>query len=124
MTSFKVAGIVLMLFAVWVLAAPEGARASGPCEDPYLETDAGPVLHAASWVATVPYFAAKGLVALAGGVVSIPVYILSLKNERITRAVWLPAVSGTYVLTPAHLTGKQPIRFWPSCTDVEPATSK
>lgn len=109
--------ISVLTFSVLTLVLSDHAWASGPCEDATVQTDAGPVMHAVSWVATIPYTAVKGLVALAGGLVSIPVYIVSLKNERVTRAVWLPAVSGTFVLTPAHLTGKQPIRFWPSCPD-------
>lgn len=105
------------LLAVAVVGGglPDGVRASGPCEDPPDTSAAGPILQAASWAATIPYTAVKGLVALAGGIVSIPVYVVSLKNETVTRTVWLPAVSGTWVLTPAHLSGQQPIRFWPSC---------
>lgn len=116
MSLSRTAKVILIIVAMSI-ALPDGLKASGPCEDPPMDVGAGPALQAASWVATVPYFAVKGLVALTGGVVSIPVYILSLTNEKATRAVWLPAVSGTYVLTPAHLTGKQPIRFWPSCPD-------
>jgi hypothetical protein len=107
------AGGVAALF----LGLSDGVQAGGPCADPAVETAAGPLAQAAAWTVTIPYTAVKGLVALAGGVVSIPVYILSLKNERLTRAVWLPAVSGTFVLTPAHLTGAQPINFWPTCPD-------
>jgi len=109
-------GIVLAVLGSGLLCV-DWVRASGPCEDPPVDVSAGPLLHAASWVATIPYTAVKGFVALTGGVVSIPVYILSLKNEKVTRAIWLPAVSGTFILTPAHLTGKQPIRFLPSCPD-------
>lgn len=112
----RLLGIALLVVVVG-LAWSKEVRASGPCEDPPVDVSAGPILEAVSWIATVPYTAVKGLVALAGGVVSIPVYILSLKNEKVTRAVWLPAVSGTFILTPAHLTGKQPIRFLPSCPD-------
>lgn len=116
MRCYGTATVILTIAAMSTLS-PDWAKASPPCEDPPMDVGAGPALQVASWMATVPYFAVKGLVALTGGVVSIPVYILSLTNEKATRAIWLPAVSGTYVLTPAHLTGKQPIRFWPSCPD-------
>ena len=106
-------GLVLA-FSLLLAASPGWA---GPCEDPTVDTGSGPAMEAAAWVLTVPYTAVKGFVALSGGIVSIPIYILSLGNERITRAVWLPAVSGTFVLTPAHLTGKQPIRFLPKCPE-------
>ena len=106
-------GLVLA-FSLLLVASPGWA---GPCEDPTVDTGSGPATEAAAWVVTVPYTAVKGVVALVGGIVSIPIYILSLGNERITRAVWLPAVSGTFVLTPAHLTCKQPIRFLPKCPE-------
>ena len=122
MPVFRTLGTILVI-AVLTLALSIEGWASGPCEDVPVQTDAGPVMHVVSWVATIPYTAVKGLVALTGGLVSIPVYIVSLKNERVTRAVWLPAVSGTYILTPAHLTGKQPIRFWPSCPDSDVTTA-
>ena len=105
----------LVLAFSLLLAASTGW--AGPCEDPTVDTSSGPAMEAAAWVVTIPYSVVKGVVALGGGIASIPIYILSLGNERITRAVWLPAVSGTFILTPAHLTGKQPIRFLPKCPE-------
>lgn len=108
------AGMVFALVMV-VLILPRSASASGPCEDPPMQKDAGIGMRAAAWILTGPYTAVKGLLALSGGVISVPVYVFSIGNESVTRAVWLPAVSGTFVLTPAHLSGEQPIRFLPRC---------
>jgi hypothetical protein len=105
--------LILSLFLL-LLASPGWA---GPCEDPTIDGDSGPVEQVAAGALGMPYTAVKGLVALVGGIVSIPLYILSLGNENLTRAVWLPAVSGTFILTPAHLTGRQPIRFLPKCPE-------
>lgn len=65
----------------------------------------------ASLITTLPYGAVKlayaGLGAIFGGFT----YVLTAGNEDAAGAVWEKSLLGTYVLTPAHLTGEEPIRF-------------
>jgi hypothetical protein len=107
-----------LLLACWILIITTPSPGwAGPCEEPSVDTSSGLGVKAAAWLLTIPYSIAKGGVALFGGLVSIPIYIMSLGSESAARAVWLPSVSGTYILTPAHLTGKQPIRFLAKCPE-------
>jgi len=46
-----------------------------------------------------------------GGVIGSLAYILTLGGDEPTTTVWEKSLLGTYVLTPEHLTGEEPIRF-------------
>ena len=72
---------------------------------------AGIGLGIASFLATIPYGAVKigyaGLGAIVGGFA----FLLTGGDEEPAQTVWDKSMKGTYVLTPKHLTGEEPIRF-------------
>lgn len=68
-------------------------------------------LNIASWIATIPYGASKLVYAGLGGVIGSLAYILTLGGDEPTTTLWEKSLLGTYVLTPEHLTGEEPIRF-------------
>jgi len=73
-------------------------------------SDAG--LGIASALLTVPYAAAKILYAALGGVIGGFTWLLTGGDTETAQTVWEPSFYGTYVITPDHLRGKEPVRFF------------
>ncbi|MEC4673017.1 MAG: hypothetical protein VST68_02395 [Nitrospirota bacterium] len=73
-------------------------------------SDAG--LGIASALLTVPYAAAKILYAALGGVIGGFTWVLTGGDTETAQTVWEPSFYGTYVITPDHLRGKEPVRFF------------
>jgi hypothetical protein len=71
----------------------------------------GAGLQAASWLATVPYGAAKVAYAIGGGVVGSLAWVMSGGNTDTARAIWGPAMTGSYIIQPRNLTGDEAIHF-------------
>ncbi len=71
----------------------------------------GAGLQAGSLLLTIPYGAAKITFALLGSVIGGFTFLLSFGNLGAAKAVWVTSMYGTYVITPAHLTGDEPVRF-------------
>jgi hypothetical protein len=66
---------------------------------------------AGAFFATLLYTPAKMIYAIIGGLIGSAAYGLSGGDEVAASRIWTPALRGTYVLTPAHLRGEEPIRF-------------
>ena len=102
--------MVVVLVAVAVVLAPVvGAAEAIEQENGDPATELG--LGVASFLATVPYGAAKVVVATLGGVVGGFTYLLSGFDQRAADAVWYTTIPGDYVITPDHLKGKKDLRF-------------
>jgi hypothetical protein len=71
----------------------------------------GAGLQAASWLATVPYGAVKVAYALVGGIVGGLTWALTGGNTEIAKAVWIPSMTGHYIVEPENLTGDKPLHF-------------
>lgn len=78
-------------------ASPSSAREAG--------------LQAASWVLTLPYGAAKVAYAIGGGIVGGLAWAMTGGNMEVGKSVWIPSMTGDYIVQPKHLTGEKPIRF-------------
>ena len=61
---------------------------------------------------TVVYFPAKLVYAVLGGIVGGFTYGLTGGNLETAKEVWEPSFYGTYVITPEHLKGNEPVRFF------------
>jgi hypothetical protein len=61
---------------------------------------------------TVVYFPAKLVYAILGGIVGTFTYGLTGGNLETAKEVWEPSFYGTYVITPDHLKGNEPVRFF------------
>ena len=83
-------------------------------------SDAG--LGIASALLTVPYAAAKILYAALGGVIGGFTWVLTGGDTETAQTVWEPSFYGTYVITPDHLRGKEPVRFFGESPYDEPFT--
>lgn len=90
------------LFIAWG-SNPATAEDSG--------TPSGAGLQAASWLASVPYGAAKVLYAVSGGVVGGLAWVMTGGNTDIAKAIWSPTMTGHYIVQPQNLTGDRPLHF-------------
>jgi len=61
---------------------------------------------------TVVYFPAKLVYAVLGGIVGGFTYGLTGGDLETAKEVWEPSFYGTYVITPDHLKGNEPVRFF------------
>jgi hypothetical protein len=75
---------------------------------------------AASFFLTVPYGLVKVVYAALGGIVGGFTYALTAGNEKAAKSVWYTSLRGTYVITPAHLTGEKSVRFFGVPPDAGP----
>lgn len=105
---------------VMVVGLVLGRPALGQAErDP--GTEVGLALGAAG--ANIFYVPAKATVALLGLAVGAVCGLFTGGDTRAAYAIWVPAASGTYLLTPAHLEGVRPLEFFGSDYADRPSTA-
>ena len=97
--------VALLLLGV-VLGRPAVLRAESPAAEFGLAVGAA--------AGNLVYLPVKGIVAFGGLVLGSLTGVLTGGDVRAAYAVWVPAASGTYLLTPAHLEGTVPIEFFGS----------
>jgi hypothetical protein len=68
-------------------------------------------LQAASWLVTIPYGAGKVAFALGGGIVGGLTWAVTGGNTAAAKKVWIPTMTGDYIVQPQHLTGEKRIQF-------------
>lgn len=93
-------------------AIPEASLSSSeerPKTSPSILKEAG--LQAASWALTLPYGAAKVAYAIGGGIVGGLSWAMTGGNLQVGKSVWIPSMTGDYIIQPQHLTGQRPLRF-------------
>ena len=64
-----------------------------------------------SFFLTLVYTPLKMAYAIGGGIVGGFAYALTGGNLETAQDVWEPSVYGTYIITPDHLKGNEPVRF-------------
>lgn len=72
-------------------------------------TEAG--LQAACWVLSMPYGAAKIAYAIGGGIVGGLAWAMTGGNLEVAKSVWIPSMTGDYILQPQHLIGEKHLYF-------------
>ena len=82
-------------------------------------------LGVASFFCSLPYGAVKFAYATVGAIIGGFTYALTAGNEKAARSVWDTSMRGTYVISPRHLKGEEPVRFFgiPPIRDEAPAAS-
>lgn len=68
-------------------------------------------LQAASWALTLPYGAAKVGYAIGGGIVGGFAWGMTGGKTEVAKSVWIPSMTGDYIVQPQHLTREKPLRF-------------
>lgn len=71
--------------------------------------DAG--LQAACWFVTMPYGAAKMAYAIGGGIVGGLAWVMTGGDTELAKSVWIPSMTGDYIVQPQHLIGERAIYF-------------
>ena len=66
----------------------------------------------ASFISTIPYGCVKLAYATLGAIIGGFTYVLTGANADAAGQIWNKSMNGTYVLTPAHLSGEEPILFF------------
>ena len=77
----------------------------------------GAGLQAASWFATVPYGAVKVAYALVGGIVGGLAWAVTGGNTEVAKVIWIPSMTGHYIVEPENLTGDKPLHFMGESSD-------
>jgi len=106
-----VGGLALCAFALVVCLGFPGTSWAGE-EDSSPSNEA--MLGFGSGVLTLVYLPLKSAYAILGGIVGGFTYALTGGNMDTAKSVWEPSVYGTYVITPDHLKGNEPVRFYGS----------
>jgi hypothetical protein len=68
-------------------------------------------LQAASWVLTIPYGAVKSVYALSGSMVGGLAWVATGGNIEPAKGVWIPSMTGDYIVQPENLTGEKKLQF-------------
>jgi len=71
----------------------------------------GAGLQAASWVLTIPYGAVKSAYAIGGGIVGSLAWVVTGGSTDVAKSVWIPSMTGDYIVQPQHLTGEKTLYF-------------
>lgn len=99
---------ILMVFALVVgLGTPVVSFAAEEESSPGNEAALG----AGSFFLTLVYTPVKLAYAILGGIIGGFTYGLTGGDLETAQSVWEPSVYGTYLITPDHLKGNEPIRF-------------
>jgi hypothetical protein len=98
------AGLVLCLLIGLTGTPAMAADTSGT-------SPSGVGLQVASWMATVPYGAAKVAYALSGSIVGGLTWAMTGGNTKAAEAVWNPSIYGDYIVQPQNLTGEKSLHF-------------
>jgi len=82
-------------------------------------------LGVASVFTSLPYSIGKFVFATMGGIFGGFTWVFSGGNDRAANAVWDTSMRGTYVISPRHLKGEEPVRFLgvPPVRDEAPAST-
>jgi len=59
----------------------------------------------------VPYGATKAAFAIGGGIVGGLAWAVTGGDTETAKAIWIPSMTGDYVVQPQHLTGEKTLRF-------------
>jgi hypothetical protein len=117
-----VAVLVIVVFCGLTMVPPGLAQA--PSNE---ESESTPVqygLGVASVFTSLPYSIGKFVFATMGAIFGGFTWAFSGGNERAANAVWDTSMRGTYVISPRHLKGEEPVRFLgiPPVRDEAPAS--
>jgi len=110
-SSFKQGTSILML-TVFALVVGFGAPGVSFAAEEESSPSNEAALGVGSFFLTLVYAPLKMAYAIGGGVVGGFAYALTGGDLKTAQSIWEPSVYGTYVITPEHLKGNEPVRFY------------
>jgi len=120
LAGFIKQGTSIFMLIVFALVVGFGApvvsfAAEGESSPIAAEEESSPgneaALGAGSFFLTLVYAPVKLAYAILGGIIGGFTYGLTGGDLETAQSVWEPSVYGTYVITPDHLKGNEPVRF-------------
>jgi hypothetical protein len=111
LTSWKISlfrFLIVTMFTIITLQSAPISKAWAEDESPAAELGIGAV----SFVATIPYGCIKLAYAGLGAIIGGLTYLLTGANADAAGKIWDQTMRGTYVITPSHLSGEEPVRFF------------
>jgi len=118
---FPTVAFIVVLMVCSIVATPAWSQSSSV--DRQQGTPAGVGMQVMSVSATLLYFPCKAIYALNGGGVGGLAYLFSGGSEQTAKSIWVPSMYGTYFISPEHLTGERPVRFFGIAADTDGVTS-
>jgi len=82
-----------------------------PSSPSHLSSPEAARLQAACWALTMPYGAAKMVYAIGGGIVGGFAWAVTGGNMAVAKSVWIPSMTGDYIVQPQHLTREKHLYF-------------
>jgi hypothetical protein len=107
----KTVAVVLVMALCSLMALPSGWAQERSDEDRE-NTGTQYGLGVAAVFTSLPYSISKFAFATMGAIFGGFTYVFSAGNEKAAQAVWDTSMRGTYVISPRHLKGEEPIRFF------------
>lgn len=92
------------------LSAPSASHAI-PTNPSYHSSPEAARRQAACWALTVPYGAAKMVYSIGGGLVGGIAWAVTGGNMEVAKSIWIPSMTGDYIVQPHHLTGERRLHF-------------
>jgi hypothetical protein len=109
--SKQVTGVLVLL--TFSLVVGIGAPGLSMAEEQTMSSPSNQAaLGIGSALLTLVYFPVKLVYATLGGIVGGFTYALTGGDLETAKEVWEPSFYGTYVITPDHLKGNEPVRFF------------
>ncbi|GAB4354875.1 MAG: hypothetical protein Kow0060_06350 [Methylohalobius crimeensis] len=100
-----------LLLAGWIFWLPAGVQAQERYQTSSSSATGDLITGFASFLVTPVYGAFKltfaGLGAITGGLT----WLFTGGDTATAQKIWNPSMRGTYIITPDHLAGREPIRF-------------
>lgn len=101
--------IIYLVLALILLSVHTGAVFAEPAKDRGVATEVG--LGVSSFVLSVFYSPTKILYSTLGATIGGLAYAVTIGNSEIALGIIEPACRGTYIITPAILTGEEELKF-------------
>ncbi len=107
-------GISMVICLTFVGVTVVGLPSVSPAAEEESSQSNEAMLGFGSGLLTLVYLPAKTVYAVLGSVVSGLTYAVTGGDWETAKSVFEPSVYGTYVITPEHLKGNEPVRFYGS----------
>ena len=104
-------GVSLFMLIVFALVVGFGAPVVSFAAEEESSSGNEAALGAGSFFLTLVYAPVKLAYAIGGGIVGGFAWGLTGGDLEVAHSIWDPSVRGTYVITPEHLKGNEPVRF-------------
>ena len=111
-TNKSLVCLIVMLFSSFIFHGSALATLFNESHESYGGTSSSTGLKIASGGLTLIYFPVKAAYAGLGGIVGGIAYVFGGGDEEAAQAIWIPTIKGTYQITPDHLKGERPVRFF------------